>query len=110
MASQSKSAPELVAELRTLVVDYARQETVDPLRSLGRYLGWGLLGSVLLSVGGIFLTVGLLRVLQDQTGSVFDGGWSFVPYLLVLVFTVVVLAVAALKILHTKKANIGSPS
>jgi cytochrome b subunit of formate dehydrogenase len=108
LAGQPKSAPELVAELRTLVVDYAKQETIDPLRNLGRYLAFGVMGSVLLAIGGIFLTVGLLRLLQDQTGSAFDGNWSFVPYLLVLVFAAIVLGVLVSKILRTKKANMGS--
>jgi hypothetical protein len=57
------------------------QETVDPVKGIGRYLAWGLLGSVLMSVGVIFLVLAGMRVLQDES-DVFDGNWSFVPYLL----------------------------
>ncbi|MEZ5262266.1 MAG: phage holin family protein [Acidimicrobiia bacterium] len=109
MATRNKSAPELINELKTLVVDYAKQETVDPLRSLGRYLGFGIAGSVLLAIGGLFFTVGLLRLLQTETGGAFDGGWSFVPYLFVLLFAVVVLALLAFAVLRTKKNVMEQP-
>ena len=109
MASRNKSAPELINELKTLVIDYAKQETVDPLRSLGRYLGYGIAGSLLLAVGGLFFTVGLLRLLQTETGGTFDGGWSFVPYLFVLLFSVVVLALLGLAVLRTKKNVMEQP-
>lgn len=109
MASRNKSAPELINELKTLVIDYAKQETVDPLRSLGRYLGYGIAGSLLLAIGGLFFTVGLLRLLQTETGGAFDGGWSFVPYLFVLLFSVVVLALLGLAVLRTKKNVMEQP-
>ncbi len=109
MASRNKSAPELINELKTLVIEYARQETVDPLRSLGRYLGYGIAGSVLLAVGGLFFSIGLLRLLQTETGGAFDGGWSFVPYLFVLVFAVVVLGLLAFAVLRTKKNVMEQP-
>lgn len=103
LASGTKSAPELINELRTLVVDYAKQETVDPLKSLGRYLAWGLVGSMMIAIGGLFFTVGLLRLLQTQTGGAFDGGWSFVPYLFVLLFAIVVLGLLGYAVMRTKK-------
>lgn len=109
MASGPKSAQELIDELRGLVVDYARQETVDPLKSLGRYLAFGLAGSVLLAVGGVFVTLGLLRLLQTQTGDVFDGGWSFVPYLIVLVFVVLAIGLLVGAVIRTKQSELDQP-
>ena len=35
-----------VAEIWGLVRDYAKQETVDPLRSIGRFLAYGLPGAI----------------------------------------------------------------
>lgn len=67
-----------------LVKAYAKQETIDPLKSVGRYLAWAVPGALLLAVGWLFLLFGLLRVLQTET-DVFDDGWSFVPYLIVVV-------------------------
>ena len=109
MAGGPKSAQDLIDELRSLVVDYARQETVDPLRNLGRYLAFGVTGSVLLATGGVFVSLGLLRLLQEQTGGVFDGGWSFVPYLIVLVFVVVAIGLLVGAVLRTKKSELEQP-
>ncbi len=109
MASGSKSTPELLSELRALVVDYAKQETIDPLKSLGRYLGYGLAGSLLIAVGGLFVSIGLLRLLQTETGTVFNGGWSFVPYLLVLVVALVVLILLGLAVARSKRQFLEQP-
>ena len=73
-----KSLPELGKELIDLTVTYAKQETIDPLRSLGRRVGLGVLGSALASVGLIFLLVGVLRLVQVEARL--RGAWSFVPY------------------------------
>ena len=66
-------------------------------------------GSLLLAIGGLFCTVGLLRLFQTETGGAFDGGWSFVPYLLVLVFAVVVSALLGFAVLRTKKTYMEQP-
>ena len=58
---------------------YVRQETVEPLRSLGRYLLFGTAGSVLVGVGTVLLALGALRGLQAW--GALDGRWSWVPYL-----------------------------
>ena len=58
---------------------YVRQETVEPLRSLGRYILFGAAGSVLVGVGMLLLAVGALRGLQ--VWGELDGRWSWVPYL-----------------------------
>ena len=66
-------------DLWDLLVAYAKQETIDPLRNLGRYLGFGLAGMALLTLGTFFLAMSLLRALQTMIGGVFDGFWSWVP-------------------------------
>jgi hypothetical protein len=75
--------PQLVLELRDLVVTYVKQETIVPLRQLGRYAGFGIAGALLLGLGVILLGVGGLRALQTETGSTFTGDWSWAPYLIV---------------------------
>jgi hypothetical protein len=79
-ATTGKSLPALLSELRELVVAYARQETVEPFKQLGRYIGFGAAGSLLVGIGCIFVGVGVLRALQTETGTRFDGGWSWFPY------------------------------
>jgi hypothetical protein len=74
-----------VLELRDLVVGYVKQETLVPLRQLGRYVAFGLLGSLLLGLGVVLLGVGGLRALQTETGTTFSGDWSWAPYGIVFV-------------------------
>lgn len=81
-----------------MVKRYARQETVDPLRGLGRYLGYGLIGSLLLALGVLLLGMSALRALQFETGDVFDGNWSWVPYVIVAVGMGIVIALAIVAI------------
>ena len=76
--------PQLITELRDLVVNYLRQQTLVPLQQLGRYIGFGLAGSLLLGFGVVFLALSGLRALQEETGDTFTGDWSWVPYLIVI--------------------------
>ena len=83
-----------VSEIIALVRAYAKQETIDPLKGLARYVLFGMAGSVALAIGVILLVLALLRVLQTETGSAFDGNWTWVPYVITLVLTAVVAALA----------------
>ena len=42
---EAPSTGDQVGELKNMVVGYAKQETIDPLKSLGRYVGFGAGGS-----------------------------------------------------------------
>ena len=80
------------SELFQLVVDYVKQETLDPLKGLGRFILFGVAGSVALAIGLVILSVAFLRFLQAETGTTFSGDLSWLPY---LICAVVVVAVAA---------------
>ena len=84
VADRPAPIPQAVRELYELVVAYFKQETTEPLKALGRVLAFGILGSLLLGTGVVFAAVGVLRVVQQET-SAFDGNWSFVPYVIVIV-------------------------
>ena len=71
-----------VSDLWQLVVAYFKQETIEPIKGLGRFVGWGLAGSLAVGLGGVMIVLGLLRLLQ--TVDAFDGNWSFIPYLVTL--------------------------
>jgi len=66
-------------DLVDLVVGYARQETLDPVKKLGKTVLFGILGAVALGLGVVFLSLALLRALQSETEA-FDDGWSWAPY------------------------------
>jgi hypothetical protein len=76
-----------------LIIDYVKQETLDPLKGLGRFIAFGVAGSVALAIGLVILSVAFLRLLQTETGTTFAGNLSWVPY---LICTAVVVLIAAL--------------
>jgi hypothetical protein len=81
-----------------LTVDYLKQEVVEPLRGLGRFLYMGILGSFFLAFGLLLILLGVLRLLQTETGTALDGDWSWVPYAVVVVLGIAIIGVAALRI------------
>ncbi len=85
-----KSLPTEVGELWRLVLAYFRQETVEPVRNLGRFVLFGVAGSLVLGVGLLLLLLAALRVLQTDTGSHLRGHLSWIPYLIVMVVAFVV--------------------
>jgi hypothetical protein len=92
--------PEVATELWGLTKDYARQETIEPIKGVGRYLGYGAGGAVLGGIGVILLMMAGLRALQTETGDALDGNLSWLPYVIVLV---VAGALAALAVSRIKK-------
>jgi len=80
-AGSDKSLPELGKELIDLTITYAKQETIDPLRTIGKRVGLGVLGAAVASVGLIFLLVGVLRLVQVEARPHLMGAMSWVPYL-----------------------------
>lgn len=102
-ASSDKSVPQVVSELWTLTVDYAKQEIKDPLKGLGRYLLWGSLAWLLIGLGSVLLAIGGLRALQTETGSTFTGSLSWAPYGIVLAASLVVLGIVGVVLTKGKK-------
>ena len=100
---QSKSIPEIASELWMLTRDYAKQQTVDPLKGVGRYLTFGVPGAVLIGFGVVLLMLSALRALQTQTGSTFHGSLSWIPYIIVLVVAAGLVALAVTRITKTKR-------
>ena len=95
---EPKSLPQVATELWEMTKDYARQETIAPLKDVGRYVGYGLGAALLGSLGVIMLMLAGLRALQTETGSTFTGNWSWAPYAIVLVGALVLVALAVSRI------------
>ncbi len=81
-----------------LTVDYLKQETVEPLKGLGRFLYMGIAGSFFLAGGILLILIGILRLLQTETGTALSGDWSWVPYAVVVLLGIAVIGVAAWRI------------
>ena len=76
-------------EVRDLFVRYFKEQTVQPLKDLGRFVLFGALGSIFVAFGVVIGLLGVLRMLQALF-PVLDGSLSFIPYLIVVVLAVLV--------------------
>jgi hypothetical protein len=81
-----------------LTVDYLKQETIEPLKGLGRFLTMGIAGSFCLAGGILLILIGVLRLLQTETGTALTGNWSWVPYAVVVILGIAVIGVAVWRI------------
>jgi hypothetical protein len=70
----------LINELAGLVISYVKQETVVPIKSLGRFVAFGVAGAVLVAIGGGLLTLAAVRAVQSETGRHLAGNLTWVPY------------------------------
>ncbi len=92
-----------------LAVAYAKQETIDPVKSLGRYLAYGAIGAILMGFGMVLLTLGLLRRIQTGTGHHLTRTLSWIPYSLTALAALVALVLVAMGWRRSVR-NLGSPS
>ena len=96
--SEAKSPATHVNELKDLIVGYAKQETIDPLKTLGRYIGAGVGGSVLVGLGCVFLLLGLLRGLESLDAFDGTGAMSLIPYAATVVAAIAIAGLAGYRI------------
>ncbi|MDQ1518317.1 MAG: hypothetical protein QOE80_4147 [Actinomycetota bacterium] len=80
-------------ELVDLVIAYAKQETLEPLKGLGKNAALGLGGAVLLGIGGLFCSISALRAMQSETDFFERHNLSYLPYLLTVVILVALSAI-----------------
>lgn len=73
-----------VSDLVDSVKQYARQETLEPLKGAARWVGVGSVAALFLGMALVFVTLGVLRLSQDIGGTLLDGSWSFVHYFITL--------------------------
>ena len=106
----SKSSGNSVGDVIDLVKGYARQETIGPLKHVGRWIGFGVAGALLLGFGGSLVALGLLRLLQGTRGDpIFGPNLSFLPYLITLAAAGLGAGLAAFRVRKTTLARKESP-
>lgn len=96
------SLPELASDLWQLTAAYAKQETIDPLKGLGRFVGFGVGGALALGIGVTLLLLSGLRALQTETGTTFTGNLSWIPYLIVVAVGGILIALAVTRVSRRK--------
>ena len=112
MAQPAKSFQDTLKELWQLLQDYGKQETVGPLKHLGRRIGFGIAGSLLFALGWFLLTLALVRVLQTHS----PGGvewfrvhdWSV--YLIAVVFLGIGMYLGAIRKITHPDADLTTPA
>jgi len=85
-------------EIKALALRYIKEETIQPIKEMGRFVLWGVLGSLLVGFGYLFLLFGALRFLQHQF-KVLDGTLSWIPYLIVVALAALVIALTLWRII-----------
>lgn len=101
-SGDAKSIPQVATELWELATSYAKQETIDPLKGLGRFLGYGVGGAIALGVGTVLLLLAGLRALQTETSTTFTGNLSWGPYLIAVAVGLACIAVALRRVTKRK--------
>ena len=87
-----------ISELWELIVAYAKQETVEPIKGLARFVGFGVAGSICLAIGLTLLLLATLRALQTQTGTSMQGHLSWIPYIVTVIVAVAIAVLAGMQI------------
>lgn len=67
-----KQIPQLVSELYGMSKDYLRQETIDPMKRLGRVAGFGLAAGLVFAFAALFLGLGLYALYRQVLP---EGDW-----------------------------------
>ena len=84
-------------EIRSIAVRYIKDETLQPVKDLGRFAAFGALGSLFVGFGTVLILLGALRYLQWQF-RVLDGSLSWIPYLVVVILAAGVIALTGWRI------------
>ena len=87
-----------VSDIVDYVRDYVKQETIEPLRGWGRYVGFGVAGGVMFAGGVVIVLLGLFRLLQTEVDA-FDGpNTSILAYLITFVTGLIIIGLVVWQI------------
>lgn len=84
-------------EVRDLFLRYLKEQTIQPLKDLGRFVAFGVLGSLFVAFGVVVGLLGLLRMFQALF-PVLDGSLSWIPYVIIVVLAGVIGAVVVQRV------------
>lgn len=87
-----------LGEVVDFVKAYAKQETIEPLRGAGRWLGYGAAAAFVMGLGLMLILLGLLRLVQTELDRLATGSLSWVAYGVTLVVTVILLVLTLLRV------------
>ena len=97
-SSRRRRAPDHVTDLVDSVKQYARQETIDPIRGAARWVAVGTLASVCLGLALVFFSLAVLRLSQFIGGESLSESWSFIHYFITFVIVAALVALSLSRI------------
>jgi hypothetical protein len=102
-SSRESSTKGDIGEFVDLTKRYVLQETLGPLKSIGRTLAFGSAAALMFGFASILGLLGVLRVLETETGTRFSGNLTWLPYLITIGAGLLILLLAALILLRSPK-------
>ena len=106
--AKAEALPNEARELVDLVIAYTKQETVDPIKRLGKTVAFGVAGAMLVGIGGVFLALSALRALESETDFFKEHNVTWAPYLILALLLVVGAALSWIGLGPGKKDDKGS--
>jgi hypothetical protein len=87
-----------VKDLASMAISYAKQETIAPLKGLGRYAAAGFASAFCFAAGLFMIALGALRGIQAWSGADdakqegrFSGHLTWIPYVLAILICLALL-------------------
>jgi hypothetical protein len=92
---------DLVGQVWELSLTYAKEQTLEPIKALGRFVAWGLAGAVFIATGVSLLALAVLRALEVElaTSGHLSVERSLIAYGGTLVFCLLVALLAVFRLL-----------
>ncbi len=87
-----------LGEVIEFVKTYAKQETIGPLKGVGRWLAFGAAAAFAMGLGLMIMLLGLLRLIQTEADRLATGSLSWAAYGITLIVTVVLLVLTLMRI------------
>ena len=82
-SERNKTDDKNAAEILETVLKYVKTETLKPIRGAGRWIGFGLVAALMLSIGLVLGALGILRLVQTS-GLGNSNSWSWLTYVVAL--------------------------
>ncbi|MGA9275374.1 hypothetical protein [Ilumatobacter sp.] len=87
-----------LGEVIEFIKAYATQETVGPLKGVGRWLAYGAAAAFVMGLGLVLILLGILRAVQYEVDRLSSGSLSWLAYTVTLVVTLLLLVVTMLRV------------
>jgi cytochrome c biogenesis protein CcdA len=96
--NRGKNDEASLGDVIEFVKAYAKQETLGPLKGVGRWLAFGAAAAFVMGLGLMIMLLGVLRLVQTEWDRAASGSLSWLAYLITFIVTVVLLIVTLLRV------------